>query len=813
MATRLTDSEIHGLQSFSVEDTNNIGTRWKRWLRSFELYAGGKGVSQPEQKKALLLHTAGSRVQDIFFTLTLEQGEEGDTAYDKTVKTLNKRFTPQVNIPFERHVFRKMTQSPAETVEQFITRLRLQSETCDFGDEDAVNEQIRDQVIEKCVSHHLRRKLLEKGRGLTLDQLKQTARAIEESDRQAKAMEGVSINEVNKLNFGRKNDRRRKPGQGSVSKPSANSNITCFNCGNKGHKAKHSSCPAIGRSCNYCKIEGHFELCCKKKVKDGSRKGKKEVRQLTQNEPDGEHKYAFLVIHKVDSQRDGIDSVCVNIGGIDLSAVIDSGATCNVMDRAQWEDLKRQNVICTSTKESKPLFAYGSKTPLPVAGSIKATVRANNCEILDAEFIVIEGEGQCLLGRDTATKLNLLRLGPEVNAVSGEGSTGKHPVLTKYASAFTGLGKLKDFKLEVPIDRDVEPVVQPVRRIPFSLRDRLEQKLDELENLDIIEKATGPTTWVSPVVVVPKGQDDIRICVDMRRANSAVKRERYPIPTMAEVLQDMNHGKVFSKIDINLAYHQIELSENCRDITTFATHKGLYRYKRLMFGISCAPEMYQRVLSTILQDCEGVENFMDDIVEYGENESEHNVRLERAIERLVEKGFTLNPDKCQFCMSKIEYLGHVLSGKGIDLHEDKVKAIVDARAPESASEVKSFLGLVNFCAKFIPDLATINEPLRNLTKKGVPFKWGKEQQKSFNLLKDHLSKADTLGYFDKNAPTQIITDASPVGLGAVLVQKQGHEYRVISYASRSLDETERRYSQTEKEALAIVWACISMGSR
>ena len=146
------------------------------------------------------------------------------------------------------------------------------------------------------------------------------------------------------------------------------------------------------------------------------------------------------------------------------------------------------------------------------------------------------------------------------------------------------------------------------------MRDKLTTKLDELVELDIIEKVSGPSSWVSPVVVVPKPSGDIRLCVDMRQAHMAVKRERFPIPTIDEVLQDLNQNKFFSKLDLTSAYHQIELSPESRDITTFGTHKGLYRYKRLMFGISCAPEMYQMVLHQVLQECDGAHNILEDVI-------------------------------------------------------------------------------------------------------------------------------------------------------------------------------------------------------
>ena len=197
-------------------------------------------------------------------------------------------------------------------------------------------------------------------------------------------------------------------------------------------------------------------------------------------------------------------------------------------------------------------------------------------------------------------------------------------IFDKYKSCFEGLGKLKDFQLDIPIDQNVRPVAQPMRRVPFSMRDKLEQKLNELVDLDVIERAEGPTPWISPVVVVPKPNGDIRLCVDMRQANGAIVRERHPIPTVGEILHDLNGSTVFSKLDIKWAFHQVELSEASRPITTFATHKGLFRYKRLMFGVSCAPEMYQRVIQQVLEGCDGVRNIHDDIIVHGQTTEEHD---------------------------------------------------------------------------------------------------------------------------------------------------------------------------------------------
>ena len=226
-----------------------------------------------------------------------------------------------------------------------------------------------------------------------------------------------------------------------------------------------------------------------------------------------------------------------------------------------------------------------------------------------------------------------------------------------------------------------------------------------------------------------------------------------------------------------------------------------------MFGITSAPELYQHIIQQILQGFDGAYNISDDIIVHGRSVEEHDARLNKVMERLREKDLTLNSDKCQFRISKIEFMGHVLSEKGVAPTKEKVKAVLKAREPATVSEVRSFLRLVNFCSRFIPDLATTAEPLRQLTRKDVAFSWGNDQKTAFKHVKEKLGDAETLAYFDVNAMTQLVTDASPVGLGAVLIQEQKGNRRVIAYASRSLSNVERRYSQTEKEALAIVWAC------
>lgn len=298
----------------------------------------------------------------------------------------------------------------------------------------------------------------------------------------------------------------------------------------------------------------------------------------------------------------------------------------------------------------------------------------------------------------------------------------------------------------------------------------------------------------------------------MRQANRAIIREKHPLPTMEQLIPKFRDAKVFSKLDLKNSFHQLELSEDSRHITTFISSQGLFQYKRLMFGISCAPEVFQKNLERVLLPCEGVVNFIDDIVVFGCSEAEHEMRLKQVLQVLKDNNILLNDSKCCYGVKQIEFLGHQLSAEGIKPLDKYVKTIESFREPTVIEEVQSFLGLVNYVGKWIPNLATWTEPLRELLKlklgKGADITsyWQNRQKEAFNCLKRAMTQIRSLGYYDPKDRTQVFADASPVGLGAVLVQHGASGPRIIAYGNKSLTDREKRYCQTEKEALALVWA-------
>ncbi|XP_029957004.1 uncharacterized protein K02A2.6-like isoform X2 [Salarias fasciatus] len=316
------------------------------------------------------------------------------------------------------------------------------------------------------------------------------------------------------------------------------------------------------------------------------------------------------------------------------------------------------------------IFPYGCTTPLSLVGMFRCEVKANDKQTL-CRFYVKSGKGCSLLGYDTATQLGLINV---VNTMSTpQPSTVADKLVKDNPELFRGIGKLKDFQVKLHIDTTVQPTCQPHRRVPFHIRQRVEKELEKLEEGDIIETVTGPTPWVSPIVTPPKPKNpnEVRICVDMRQANTAIQRERHITPTMDDVIHELNGATVFSKLDLRAGYHQLELHPDSRYITTFSTHKGLRRYKRLNFGISSAAEVFQNAICQALQGISGVKNLSDDIIVHGKTQADHDNSLAAVFQRLKEKGLTLNRDKCEFNKSRLEFFGFIFQAGGISADPKK----------------------------------------------------------------------------------------------------------------------------------------------
>ena len=335
------------------------------------------------------------------------------------------------------------------------------------------------------------------------------------------------------------------------------------------------------------------------------------------------------------------------------------------------------------------------------------------------------------------------------------------------------------------------------------MRGKVEQELNRLQRQGVLTPVAF-SDWAAPIVPVLKKDGSVRICGDYRlTVNQAAKLETYPLPKIDDLLTSLAGRKTFTKLDLAHAYQQVELEKDSRKFVTINTHKGLFEYTRLPFGVASAPALFQRTMENLLQGLKHVCVYLDDILVTGSSEREHLENLAEVLKRLESAGMRL---KCEFMLPSVEYLGHKISDKGLQPTEGKIKAVVEAPAPQNVSQLKAFLGMLNYYAKFLLNISSRLAPLYKLLQKAVVRSWGAKQQKAFKEAKNALTSAEVLVYYDPTKQLRLSRDASLYGVGAVLSHKldDGTEHP-IAFASRSLAPAERKYAQLDKEGLAIIF--------
>lgn len=278
--------------------------------------------------------------------------------------------------------------------------------------------------------------------------------------------------------------------------------------------------------------------------------------------------------------------------------------------------------------------------------------------------------------------------------------------------------------------------------------------------------------------------------------NPVLAAEQYPLPYIDDLFAGLSKRQKFSKIDLNQAYLQMHIHEDSKELLTITTQKGLFRYCRLPFGITSAPAHFQRAMDQILQGLPGGQCYLDDILCTGATDEEHLCNLDAILQRLQDYGLRVHKDKCKFFQLSVEYLGYVIDAQGLHTAPSKIRAIVNAPPPENVSQLRSFLGLLNYYGRFVPNLSSLLKPLHDLLCQGIMWKWSDACQDFFQRAKE---TSGALTHFDPSLPVQLTCDASPYGVGAVIshLMPDGEE-RPIAFASRTLNKAETNYAQIER---------------
>ena len=454
--------------------------------------------------------------------------------------------------------------------------------------------------------------------------------------------------------------------------------------------------------------------------------------------------------------------VKIEVEGKPVQFKIDTGADVTVIPSKFIEGPR------VLQNPNRVLYGPGQYS-LPVKGKFKAKLRAyvNGQEKLSQEEIyVVQGLIQALLGRQAVENLNLVTR----SSVDEIKENPAREIQAKYPKLFSGLGKLQsNYTIQMKENATPFSLTTP-RRVPLPLLPKVRDELRRMESLGVIKPINEPTEWCSGIVVVPKPNGRVRICVDLTKLNESVKREKHILPSTDRTLAQLAGAKVYSKLDANSGFWQVELSEESSRLTTFITPFGRYYFKRLPFGISSAPEHFQKRMSEILEGLEGVVCQMDDILVYGSDQTEHDRRLHAVLVKLQDSGITLNEEKCEFSKSEIKFIGHILNRDGIRPDPEKVSVIKNMERPSDVSGVRRLLGMTNQMGKFTPNLAEKTKAIRDLLNRGSHWCWGAAQEQAFQEIKLLLSSSPTLAHYDPNKDTVAAADASSFGLGAVITK-------------------------------------------
>ena len=753
---------------------------------------------EDEKKVPALLSLVGAQTYRLLrdlFSPTLPSTKDYATLCTK----LKSHYSPEPLIIAERFRFHKRDQRADENIREFNVALRKLSEYCKFGAN--LDDSLRDRFVCGLKSEAIQKKLLTE-HDLKYDRAVEIALSMESAYKDVVQLQGkpaASVSaEVNKLKIssgGKKKKKKYEKSEGASAPQPARSTPSqkkaCFRCNRTNHT--HEQCKFKNATCHGCGKKGHILPACKLKSKD-------KVHTLDIDSSEEEYLNSLT-----DNDRNVI-WVKPKINETLIEMELDTGSGVSVISK---NDFDKHFKGCKLNETSLTLKTYSGESIHPL-GYSDVKVELNNQEQM-LKLYVLNNDGRPLFGREWLRHLNLNWSEIKTLHVSSKSTKSRQSEVEslklKYSEVFSDeLGKLKDVKAKLILKENSAPKFVKARPVPYSLKDKIDKELDKLLNQGVIEKV-NTSDWATPIVPVPKPNGDVRICGEYKvTVNPVLQVEQYPLPRIDDLFASLSGGQHFSKIDLKNAYLQIEMDNESKNLLTINTHRGLFRYNRLVFGIASSPAIFQKTIEQIMQGVPGTQVILDDMIITGKSDEEHLRNLEMVLQKLQENGLRANAQKCEFFKDRVNFCGHVIDKEGLHKSQDKIDAILNAPKIENVTQLRSFLGLVTYYSKFIPDMSTVLQPLHQLLEKDRKWQWTKECSEAVAKIKEIITSDMVLTHYNPELPVTLACDASSYGLGCVLshIMPNGEE-KPIAFASRTLNKAERKYSQIDKEALAIVW--------
>ena len=791
--------------------TGDKVTTWKIFKKRWTNYALLTNLSTKprEYQVALLENCLGDDAVTLYegFSFTTEDSErttkEIIQAFDDFVKG-------DVSETFERYTFNNRKQEEGETFNDYYSRLRVLIKSCNYC-ATCQPSILRDRIVLGITCNETRQELL-KIKDLNLEKCTNICRAAETASGHSTVLNAAQLNRVTKSTTTNHKQQTRPTGDRGDNRQQQ---AVCGYCGYK-HPKGRDRCAAYGKTCNKCGKLDHFASVCQnnRNSSHDSVKGITYDQDSLNNDRGNQYESADQTPSVVSSlmhrqEENGAQSeeykwvyamtapgadakARMLINGASVVFQLDTGSAVNTIPRSK---VPSKTII----EQTGRLEMWNNSTFQPAGQCTLEVINPRNGMTHRARFIVFDQELQPLLGLRTCQEMELVTIHCEnIQKVMSIWPTQFPQVFDEE------LGTLPGPPHHLVTKPEIRPCIMADRRIPIAVRPKLKQELERLARRGVITPVDEPTPWCSQLAFDHKPNGDLRICIDPHELNKALCREHYTLPILEDVLHELRKSTVFSKADLSSGYWHVELDHESSMLTTFQTCFGRYRWCRLPFGTNVSSEVFQRRLITALDGLKGIVCVADDIIIHGKNQQEHDENMDKFLQRCKTTGIKLNKTKLHVGLREVTFMGHRITDKGLCVDPEKVNAITKMTTPKDIHEVRRFIGMTNYLARFIPNVAERMQPLLNLLQKDVQFQWTSSQQEAFEEIKQAITKTPVLAFYDPEEPLTLENDSSEYGLGSVIMQKG----KPVAFASRTLTPTERRYAQIEKEMLSVVFGLV-----
>ena len=579
--------------------------------------------------------------------------------------------------------------------------------------------------------------------------------------------------------------------------------------------------PAFDSICDSCGKKGHWKVVCKSNKKKSQTRSKSKQRHAQQKKEKSQNQeqkadslfqttFDTILIDNICEERREIFSDIKIIppnkepGNYNIHIKLDTGAGGNTLPMRTMRQIYGSDHVIKAqlTKENVKLKAYNGKD-IKYMGTIYMDLFHNNRHH-NTKFYVIdvpEYKAPPVLGLQSCEEMQLIT----INAIKLQSKSidGIQSLMSMFPNSFDTIGNFEG-EIKLHLKDDATPYIAPPRKCSIHMREKIKAELDSMENKGIIRKVNEHTDWCSNVVFVTKKDKSLRVCLDPKNLNENLKRCPHKIPTVEEINPLFSGAKYFSKLDAKAGYWSVKLDNESQLLTTFRSPLGQrYCFLRLPFGLNVSQDDFQRKMDEILENLPGVAGIADDVCVTGTSEEDHDQNLLRLMHRAEEKGLVFNSEKCAIKQTEISFFGNLYTQDGVEPDPKKVKDIRNMPVPENKDDLRRILGMFTYLSQYIPTFSDKTSVLRDLLKQSSPWCWDEVHEQAYLSLKNEISDKSVLHYFDASKDTTLEVDASMKGLGAAIIQ----DGKPVAFGSKALDDTQSRYSNIEREMLAVVYGC------